>query len=218
VRPRQDLLERLARGEHPDIVIIGGGCNGAALFRDLALQGVPTLLVEQGDFSSGTSAAPTRLAHGGIKYLETGEISVVREATEERNLLLLNAPHQVRPLPIWVPLRSWFGGAVLAPLRFLGLTRRLGGKGVLAVKAGLVVYDRFGNRRRTLPRHSTFSRRAALARVPQLSPQIRMVAQYHDALIALPERLVMEMIADGERDCPAAMAIPYMQATSRPSR
>ena len=213
MEPRQSLIDRLASGQHPDIVIIGGGCNGAGLFRDLSLQGIPTLLVEKGDFGSGTSSAPTRLAHGGIKYLETGEISLVRESVEERNRMLINAPHQVRPLPIWIPLRSWFGGAALAPLRFLGLTKRLAGKGVLAVKAGLIVYDRFGNRHRTTPKHRTYSRKAALDLVPHLSPKIRMVAEYHDGLIAQPERLVMEMIEDAEHDCPEAMAIPYMSAT-----
>lgn len=210
---RQTLIDRIASGDTPDILIVGGGCNGAGLFRDLALQGIPTLLVEKGDFGSGTSSAPTRLAHGGLKYLETGEISVVKESTEERNLMLINAPHQVRPLPIWVPLRSWFGGAALAPLRFLGWTKKLGGKGVLAVKAGLVVYDRFGSRHRTMPKHSTYSRDKALSLVPQLNPNIRLVAQYYDALIAQPERLVLEMIEDGERDCPEAMAVPYMAAT-----
>ena len=212
MEPRAKLVGRLATSNHPDIVIIGGGCNGAGLFRDLALQGVPTLLVEKGDFSSGTSAAPTRLAHGGLKYLETGEVSLVRESAEERNLLLINAPHQVRPLPIWVPLRSWLGGAVSAPLRFLGLVKSLGSKGALAVNAGLIVYDRFGSAHRTLPRHSMFSKNKALGIVPQLSPRIRAVAQYYDALISQPERLVMELIGDAEADCPSAMAIPYMRA------
>ena len=213
MKSRRTLVDRLKSGQHPDIVIIGGGCNGAGVFRDLALQGIATLLVEKGDFSSGTSAAPTRLAHGGIKYLETGEISLVRESTIERNLLLMNAPHQVRPLPVWVPLRSWLGGALQAPLRFFGLTKKLGPKGYLAVKAGLIVYDRFGNSHRTLPHHRMFSRSEALRRVPQLNPNIRAVAQYHDSLITQPERLVMEMIGDGERDCEEAMAIPYLEAT-----
>ncbi len=212
MEPRRALVDRLQAGRHPDIVIVGGGCNGAGLFRDLALQGVASLLVEKGDFSSGTSAAPTRLAHGGLKYLETGEISLVRESTEERNLLLFNAPHQVRPLPIWVPLRSWLGGALLAPLRFGRLTKRPGPKGYLAVKAGLTVYDRFGNIHRTLPRHRVLSRAAALQIVHQLNPNIRAVAQYHDSLMTQPERLVMEMIGDGERDCQEAMAIPYFEA------
>jgi glycerol-3-phosphate dehydrogenase len=102
---------------------------------------------------------------------------------------------------------------MLAPLRFFGLTRKLGGKGVLAVKAGLMVYDRFGNRHRTMPKHSTYSRGQALKIVPQLSPNIRMVAQYHDALISQPERLVLEMIEDAERDCLDAMALPYLSAS-----
>ena len=64
---RKSIMERLAAGVHPDVVIIGAGCNGAGLYRDLALQNIPTLMIDKGDFSSGTSSAPTRLAHGGLR-------------------------------------------------------------------------------------------------------------------------------------------------------
>ena len=56
MKTRSELIERLAQGQHPDIVIIGGGANGAGVFRDLSLQGIPTLLLEKGDYSGGTSA------------------------------------------------------------------------------------------------------------------------------------------------------------------
>ncbi len=82
-----------------DVVILGAGINGAGLFRDLCLQGLKCLIVDKADFGSGTSAAPSRLIHGGIKYLETGELGLVAQSTLERNLLLRNAPHCVEPLP-----------------------------------------------------------------------------------------------------------------------
>ena len=78
-----------------DVVIIGAGVNGAVLFRDLSLQGVNCLITEKADFGAGTSAAPSRLIHGGLKYLETGEFGLVAQSTLERNLLLRNAPHCV---------------------------------------------------------------------------------------------------------------------------
>ena len=84
MEPRSRVIERLTSGQHPDIVIIGGGANSAGLFRDLCFRGVPTLLVDKSDFSSGTSTVPTRLAHGGFRHLETGEVSLVRESAEER--------------------------------------------------------------------------------------------------------------------------------------
>ena len=92
MQTRMQVLDRLRKTRQVDVLIIGGGINGIGLFRDLAAQGVPSLLVEQSDFCSGTSAAPSRLAHGGLRYLETGEFSLVRESVEERDLLLLNAP------------------------------------------------------------------------------------------------------------------------------
>ena len=212
MKTRSELIERLAQGQHPDIVIIGGGANGAGVFRDLSLQGIPTLLLEKGDYSGGTSASPSRLAHGGLRYLETGEVSLVRESAEERNLMLLNAPHQVRPLPVWIPLWSWFGGTIGAALRFLRLKKNPGAKGVLPVRTGLFIYDQFGNLNRTMPRHSMLSRTTALRLVPQLASRTKAVAQYFDAVISQPERIVLEMIEDGEEDCAEAMALSYVEA------
>ena len=212
MKTRAKLIERLKSGEHPEIVIVGGGANGAGVFRDLSLQGIPTLLLEKGDYSSGTSASPSRLAHGGLRYLETGEVSLVRESAEERNLMLLNAPHQVRPLPVWIPLWSWLGGTIGAIFRFLRLKKNLGAKGVFPVRAGLFLYDQFGNLNRTMPKHSMLSRGEARRLVPQLAPRTKAVAQYFDALISQPERLVLEMIEDAEEDCQNAMALSYAEA------
>ena len=75
----------------PEVLIIGAGINGVGVFRDLALQGVSALLVDMGDVCSATSSASSRLIHGGLRYLEIGEFSLVRESVEERNRLLLDA-------------------------------------------------------------------------------------------------------------------------------
>jgi glycerol-3-phosphate dehydrogenase len=118
---RRDVALSYLR-EHPrtQVLIVGGGINGAAVFRDLALQGVDCLLVDKGDWCAGTSAAPSRLIHGGLKYLETGEFRLVAESTRERNLLLKNAPHFVHALPTVMPVYSYFGGILASLGRFLG--------------------------------------------------------------------------------------------------
>ena len=188
MRARVDVMERLRIGNVPDVLIIGGGINGVGAFRDLAAQGVPALLVEASDFGSGASAAPSRLIHGGLRYLETGEAALVRESLTERNLLLKNACHMVHPQPCWVPMRSWFGGAIGAILRFLKLKRTPGRKGAIPVKIGLMLYDRFGRAYQTMPNHRLLTAKEAQAEVSILSPSICAVGEYYDARISHPER------------------------------
>jgi glycerol-3-phosphate dehydrogenase len=212
MRTREALLVRLREGYRPQVLIIGGGINGVGTYRDLAAQGQAALLVEAGDFASGTSSAPSRLIHGGLRYLETGEAALVRESLTERNLLLKNACHVVHPQPVWVPLDSWFRGSFMAVLRFLHLTRTPGPKGGVPVKLGLMLYDRFGHAHQTMPDHQMFRAKAARRQVPVLGPNLKAVAEYYDARITHPERLVTELIADAELDCPTAMAIPYLAA------
>ena len=96
---RSETLAALKKNPTPSVLIIGGGINGIGAFRDLAINGVDVLLVERGDFCSGASSASSHMAHGGIRYLENGEFRLVREAVRERNLMLQNAPHIVKPLP-----------------------------------------------------------------------------------------------------------------------
>ena len=206
------MVAGLRGGTAPDVLIIGGGINGVGTFRDLAAQGVPALLVDSGDFSSGTSAAPSRLIHGGLRYLETGEPRLVRESLLERNLLLKNARHVVRPQPIWVPLRSWFGGTSAAVARFLRLRRRPGRKGGVPVKLGLMLYDAFGRKHQTMPNHRMLTAAKARAEMPALADDVAAVAEYYDARITHPERLVLELVADAEADCEGAMAVPYLAA------
>lgn len=210
MQTREELLNRLRNGEGDGKpLIIGGGINGIGVLRDLAEQDVPAILVEAGDFACGASAAPSRLIHGGLRYLETGEFALVRESVEERNRLLLNAPHQVTPLPVWVPALSYFGGATTAGLRFLKLRRDPGSKGALIIRLGLWVFDRFGNFRRSMPRHRVIALAKARARLP-LSSRVRAVLEYYDARLHSPERLALEIVADAEARNAGAMAINWL--------
>src|SRR5262249_56577258 len=86
-----------------DLAIVGGGINGAGIARDAAGRGIRVLLVEQNDLASATSSASTKLIHGGLRYLEQGAFRLVREALAEREVLLRNAPHLIRPLRFVLP-------------------------------------------------------------------------------------------------------------------
>ncbi|SFC40674.1 glycerol-3-phosphate dehydrogenase/oxidase [Tropicimonas isoalkanivorans] len=192
-----------------DVVILGAGINGAGLFRDLCEQGVRCLLVDKGDICAGTSAAPSRLIHGGLKYLETGEFRLVSESTYERNLLLRNAPHLVHPLPTVIPIYSWTKGIGAALRTFFGSKTAPRSRGRLLMKLGLWLYDVYGARQRVMPRHSILGREAALKELPSLTPDIVAVGTYYDAVVTAPERLVLELVKDGLRASPASRAMTW---------
>ncbi len=86
-----------------DVAIIGGGINGCGIARDAAGRGLSVLLLEQGDLASGTSSASSKLIHGGIRYLENYDFRLVRESLHERERLLKNAPHLVKPMRFVIP-------------------------------------------------------------------------------------------------------------------
>src|ERR1700751_528159 len=93
VKPRASV-----DGQHFHVVIIGGGINGVAIARECARAGKRTLLVEQNDFASGVTSRSTRIIHGGLRYLEHGEIDLVRESLRERESLVRERSHLVHPV------------------------------------------------------------------------------------------------------------------------
>ncbi len=107
---RSTQLQALESTETWDIIIIGGGATGLGTAIDSASRGYKTLLLEQADFSQGTSSRSTKLVHGGVRYLKQGNISLVLGALKERGLLLKNAPHLVHNLPFVVPNYDWWEG------------------------------------------------------------------------------------------------------------
>ncbi|WP_148252001.1 glycerol-3-phosphate dehydrogenase/oxidase [Aidingimonas lacisalsi] len=212
---RHRWIEALQRQPHCSVLIVGAGINGAGLFRDLALQGIDVTLIDRGDFCAGASAAPSRLIHGGLKYLESGEFRLVAESTLERNLLLRNAPHYVKPLRTSVPIRSWFGGIVPSIKRFLGKQAKLNDRGLLITEIGMALYDVFGRHYRSMPRHHLALKRRTRERLPDIRPDIIATATYYDATVSQPERLNYELIEDACKENPRAVAVNYMALESR---
>lgn len=161
-----------------DLVVVGAGINGAAVARQAAARGLRVLLLDRADFGGGTSSASTRLIHGGLRYLEHGELGLVRESLREREALLALAPHLVEPLGLYIPI--YVGGR----------------RARWQIDIGLRLYDllSFG---RSLPGHRMLSRAEMLERLPGLAEQgLAAGAFYYDAQVSFPERLVIENVVD----------------------
>ena len=196
---RNEILTSI-KAKSPDVLIVGAGINGAGAFRDLALNGVDVLIVDRGDFCSGASAASSHMAHGGIRYLENGEFRLVREAVQERNRMIQNAPHLVKPLPTVVPMFKLFSGLLNAPFKFLNLLDKPAERGALVIKIGLIFYDAFTRAQKTVPPHKFEGRQKSLEKYPKLAQDIKFTATYYDGQILSPERYTVELLLDGEKD------------------
>lgn len=207
---RSEIIERLRHEPEISVLIVGAGINGIGTFRDLALNGVDVLLVDRGDFCSGASSASSHMAHGGIRYLENGEFRLVREAVQERNRLIENAPHVVKALPTTIPIFKFWSGLLNAPLKFLNLLDRPAERGALVIKLGLLFYDAFTKGQGTVPPHKFEGRRESLAKYPGLNPAIQYTATYYDGQILSPERLAVELVLDGEAEGEHARALNYV--------
>ncbi|NNM44113.1 MAG: FAD-dependent oxidoreductase [Chlamydiae bacterium] len=114
---RGKMLKKLSSSKPWDVIIIGGGATGLGAAVDAASRGYRTLLLEQSDFAKGTSSRSTKLIHGGLRYLQQGDVFLVIEALRERGLLCKNAPHLVHHLPFLLPLYHWWE----APFYGIGL-------------------------------------------------------------------------------------------------
>lgn len=207
---RAAALDSIRHIPEVSVLIMGGGVNGIGLLRHLALQGIDVLLVERSDFCAGASAASTRVIHGGLRYLENSEFRLVRESLRERNRLLNNAPHYVKPLPTTIPISDWTSGLVHGALQFFRLRHKPNRRGALLIKIGLSLYDVFAGMGRYLPRHRFTGRAQALAERPQLDPNIVCTATYYDARITYPERLCLELVLDAEAASSQVKALNYV--------
>ncbi|SJM51599.1 glycerol-3-phosphate dehydrogenase/oxidase [Gulosibacter sp. 10] len=220
-RPLRARVAELRSRPRAEVLVIGGGINGIAAFRELALQGVDVALVERGDFASGASSASSHMIHGGIRYLENGEFRLVREAVQERNRLIRNAPHYVRPLKTTIPIFSTFSGLLSAPFRLL-VTHGRGEpreRGAALIKTGLTLYDAFSRGSTRVPPHRFHGRARSLRDLPWLNPSLKYTATYYDASMHDPERLALDVLSDGlaagadRSGAPSARAANYLSAT-----
>ncbi|TLP68006.1 glycerol-3-phosphate dehydrogenase/oxidase [Parasedimentitalea maritima] len=208
---RHNSFQRIRDNGAFDVIVIGGGINGLGVYRELAVQGLRVLLVERKDFCSGCSAAPSRMIHGGLRYLENGEFDLVRESLAERDALLRNAPHMVRPLPTTIPITSLFSGLFNAAASFFGGSGKPSNRGALPIKAGLTLYDLVTRKRRILPKHKFRSAKSTWRQWPNLTRKLLFSATYYDAWISHPERLGVELITDTEKLAPDSVAVNYAE-------
>lgn len=188
---RKEMIEGLAEyGGYWDFVVIGGGATGLGVGLDAASRGYKTLLLEQHDFSKGTSSRSTKLVHGGVRYLRQGNISLVLEALHERGLLIRNAPHLVSHQAFIVPNYEWWDGP------FYG--------------AGMKVYDLLAGKLGLGP-SKQLSKQETLERIPTLEPEglrggvVYFDGQFDDSRLAI--NLAQTMVENG------GMPINYMKVT-----
>ena len=209
-------LSHLRGNPRAEVLIIGGGINGLATFRDLALQGVDVVLVERNDYCSGASAASSHMIHGGVRYLENGEIRLVKESLEERNRLLKAAPHYVKPLKTTMPIFSIFSGLISAPIRlFTHAQGKPKERGAILIKVGLLLYDTFGRNGGTMPRHRFLGQKKSKAEMPSLNKDVKFTATYYDAAMDNPERLALDVLFDGLAAGSNARSYNYVSAGAR---
>jgi len=176
-----------------DVIIVGGGINGCGLLRDLALNGVKTLLIEKGDFASQTSEGSSKMLHGGIRYLENFDFALVQEALEEKNLWLKLAPHLCSERPFYFPVyKDW---------KYPPIGLRL----------GLWLYDflsHFQNRP-----HGWFSKTEVLQQFPELKEEGLLASgQYFDGIVD-DHKLALECLYDALVE-PHAHALNYHEVNS----
>lgn len=157
-----------------DLIVIGGGINGCGIARDASERGLKVLLLEKEDFGAGCTSASTRLIHGGLRYLENLEIGLVRESLRERELLLKNANHLVRPLELCIPIY------------------RDDKRGYWLIKAGMLLYD-FLSFDKSLPKHRMMSSEEFINYEPSIKRENLLgAALYYDTQVTYAERLCVE--------------------------
>ncbi len=169
IKPRSSL-----EGQHFQVVVLGGGINGVAVARECARAGKRTLLVEQNDFASGVTSRSTRVIHGGLRYLEHGELDLVRESVRERERLLRERSHLVHPI------------------HFLFLLNEDSQRSAMKVRAGLWLYQRMAKKK------SPDLSEMEMARVQRAldAGHQWLMLNFEDAQCEFPERLVAEWMLE----------------------
>src|SRR5579862_6585826 len=194
VKPRASL-----DGQHFHVVVVGGGINGVAVARECARAGKRTLLLEQNDFASGVTSRSTRIIHGGLRYLEHGELGLVRESVRARERLLRERPHLVHPI------------------QFLFLLREQSRRSAMMVRAGLWLYQRIAGKK---PENLSEMELARVQRALDSGHQWQLL-NYEDAQCEFPERLTAEWMTEAAdagavvRNHSEVLAIDVVQGRAR---
>lgn len=196
---KRDLV-KLTNSEY-DLLIIGGGIHGACAAWDASLRGLSVALVDKGDFGAATSSASSKVIHGGIRYLQQGALSRVRESLYERMVFMRIAPHLVHPIPFLIPTYGHF----------------MRGKEILTL--GMMVYDLLGFDRNKLkdpekyiPGHQILSRNEALELEPNLPREgLTGALRYYDCQMHSSERMTLSFIMSAAKA--GAQVANYVKVT-----
>ncbi|MEZ6048014.1 MAG: FAD-dependent oxidoreductase [Planctomycetaceae bacterium] len=188
------------------ILILGGGINGAAVARELALNSIPSCIVDKHDICFGATSKSSRLIHGGLRYLEYADFKLVGESLRERNRLAKNGPQFVKPLRLHIPVGSRFHGFSNAFSRFMNLSRFPALKpvsrwlessperGLYVIRTGLKMYDSIAANDQ-FPAHEVHS--VGEAGIPPVdSHKYKWVCSYYDGQMWAVERFVISMLED----------------------
>ena len=166
-------------GNDYDVAIIGGGITGAAIARDASLRGLKVLLCEKGDFAQGASSKSSKLIHGGLRYLEQLDFALVKEALEERSILINTLPLHVKWLPFLLPVYNEHK------------------RPYWLIRLGLTLYDLFSHR--AAPPYKPQTREAILQRFPTLNPEgLKGGCLYYDAVMD-DSRIVIENLRSAKQ-------------------
>ncbi|HET9107887.1 MAG TPA: glycerol-3-phosphate dehydrogenase [Steroidobacteraceae bacterium] len=179
-------------GDAPiDLVVIGGGINGAGIARDAAGQGLRVLLLERHDLAGETSSASSKLIHGGLRYLEQREFRLVRESLTEREVLWAAAPHVIRPMRFVLPVRP-------------------GLRSTWLLRAGLLIYDHLGGRRRLPPTRMLY--RGRDPQLDALDGRYGRAFEYSDCWADDARLVVLNALDAHERGACIAIGWSFVQA------
>ncbi len=189
---RQKTIDNLAKEEY-DILIIGGGITGAGLLLDATARGYKALLVEKSDFATGTSSRSTKLIHGGLRYLKTFQIKIVRDTGRERAIAYKNAPHLVLPEKMVLPIEE--GGTF----------------GKIGTSIGLWVYDRLAGVVKS-ERRKMLNKEATLLKEPGLNPKLLKGSGFYSEYRTDDARLTIEIIKTAFEK--GANALNYTEVSS----
>lgn len=175
-----------------DLIVVGAGVNGLGIARDAALRGLSVALVEKEDIGSGTSSWSGRLVHGGLRYLEQGDIRLVRESLREREILFRLAPHIVKPVPLMMPLYkhnarpNWM------------------------IRVAMLAYDVLSFDKSTA-NHRILLRKTTIARFPDIGLDgLTGSAVFMDGQVVWSERLCAEIALSAVRDGCICLPMPRL--------
>lgn len=209
------MTATVSHGAEPVVLILGGGVHGVAIARELVLNRIPVCLVERADLAYGATAKSSRLIHGGLRYLEYGDIKLVRESLAERQRMLELAPYFVRPLRLYIPVRTQWTGLLRSAAGFLGgqrsgwahwLEPQQTPRGFWPVRIGLGMYDFLAGRGPLPPSDVVNLGGPGTPRVDSRR-YVGMLA-YSDAQMLFPERFVLALLVDAA-EIAARQQVPF---------